>query len=46
MAESSDTPNTAPAPGPEIQRLGALVGRWRSEGHIVGEDPDHRNRHL
>ena len=30
---------SAPAPGPEIQRLGALVGRWRSEGHIVGEAP-------
>jgi hypothetical protein len=27
------------SPGPEIRRLGALVGRWRSEGHIVGEAP-------
>jgi hypothetical protein len=41
MSESRDTRNrnSAPAPGPEIQRLGALVGRWRSEGHIVGDDP-------
>jgi hypothetical protein len=41
MPESRDArhANSAPAPGPEIQRLGALVGRWRSEGHIVGEDP-------
>jgi hypothetical protein len=31
--------SSAPTPGPEIQRLGALVGRWRSEGHIVGEAP-------
>jgi hypothetical protein len=27
------------SPGPEIQRLGTLVGRWRSEGHIVGDTP-------
>jgi len=27
------------SPGPEIRRLGALVGRWRSEGHVVG-DPE------
>ena len=39
MSESPDTPNSAQAPGPEIRRLGALVGRWRSEGHIVGEVP-------
>jgi hypothetical protein len=41
MAESSDTRDatSAPGPSPEIQRLGALVGRWRSEGHIVGEVP-------
>jgi hypothetical protein len=39
MSESRDTshPNSAPTPSPEIQRLGALVGRWRSEGHIVGD---------
>jgi Protein of unknown function (DUF1579) len=39
MPQSRDTrhPNSAPAPSPQIQRLGALVGRWRSEGHIVGE---------
>jgi hypothetical protein len=35
MSEPSDTPT----PGPEIQRLGALAGRWRSEGYIVGENP-------
>jgi hypothetical protein len=29
--------NSAPASSPEIQRLGALVGRWRSQGHIVGD---------
>jgi len=39
MSESPDTFNSAQAPGPEIQRLGALVGRWRSEGHIVGKVP-------
>jgi hypothetical protein len=41
MSEFSDTPqpDSIPTPGPEIQRLGALVGRWRSEGRIVGEDP-------
>jgi hypothetical protein len=41
MPESGDTHhrNSAPAPSPELQRLGALVGRWRSQGHIVGEDP-------
>jgi hypothetical protein len=39
MSESHDTsrPNSAPTPSPETQRLGALVGRWRSEGHIVGD---------
>ena len=39
MPESRDTDhsNRAPAPSPQTQRLGALVGRWRSEGHIVGE---------
>jgi Protein of unknown function (DUF1579) len=41
MAESSDTrhPAGTPTPGPETQRLGALVGRWRSEGRIVGDAP-------
>jgi hypothetical protein len=39
MSESRETPDSAQAPGPEIQRLGALVGRWRSEGYIVGEVP-------
>jgi Protein of unknown function (DUF1579) len=41
MPQSGDARHatSAPAPGPEIQRLGALVGRWRSEGHIVGEAP-------
>jgi hypothetical protein len=27
------------APGPETRRLGALVGRWRTEGHVVGDSP-------
>jgi hypothetical protein len=31
--------NHAPTPGPKIQRLDASVGRWRSEGHSVGEVP-------
>jgi len=41
MSESRGThdPNSARVPGPETQRLGALVGRHRSEGHIVGEIP-------
>jgi uncharacterized protein DUF1579 len=41
MSESRNSrhPNTAPTPSPQTQRLGALVGRWRSEGHIVGEVP-------
>ncbi|HET6750792.1 MAG TPA: DUF1579 family protein [Actinomycetes bacterium] len=32
-------PTSAPSPSPETQRLGALVGRWRSEGHVVGDVP-------
>jgi Protein of unknown function (DUF1579) len=40
MSESRDTsPDSAPTPSPQTQRLGALVGRWRSEGHIVGDPP-------
>jgi hypothetical protein len=40
MSESRDpSPDSAPTPNPETQRLGALVGRWRSEGHIVGDPP-------
>jgi len=41
MPESSDTPHpkSAPTPSSEIRRLGALVGRWRSEGQIVGDAP-------
>jgi hypothetical protein len=41
MSESDDSrrASRAPAPSPETQRLGALVGRWRSEGHIVGDPP-------
>ena len=31
---------SSPASGPEIARLGALVGRWRSEGHVVGSPPE------
>ena len=39
MSEPHDSQelNTAPTPSPEIQRLGALVGRWRTEGQVVGE---------
>jgi hypothetical protein len=39
MPESSDTgyENSPRKPGAEIQRLGALVGRWRSDGHVVGD---------
>jgi hypothetical protein len=41
MSESRDTRNrnSAPTPSPQTQRLGALVGWWRSAGHIVGDDP-------
>jgi hypothetical protein len=41
MSQSSDTrhPDRAPTPSPQVRRLGALVGRWRSEGHIVGDPP-------
>jgi hypothetical protein len=41
MPESRDTdhPNRAPTPSPQTQRLGALVGRWRSEGHIIDDPP-------
>jgi hypothetical protein len=39
MSESRESPDNTQAPGPELRRLGALVGRWRSEGHIVGEVP-------
>jgi hypothetical protein len=28
--------NSAPAPSAEVQHLGALVGRWRTEGRIIG----------
>jgi Protein of unknown function (DUF1579) len=34
-----DSSQARPTPGPDIQRLGALVGRWRSEGYIVGDSP-------
>src|SRR5215207_1243666 len=38
MSETSDAAYAPRAtPGPETQRLGALVGRWRSEGHVVGD---------
>jgi uncharacterized protein DUF1579 len=39
MSESRDSRNrnSAPTPSPQTQRLGALVGRWRSQGHIVGD---------
>jgi Protein of unknown function (DUF1579) len=31
--------DSAPKPGPETRRLGALVGRWRSEGHVIADPP-------
>ncbi len=31
--------HTRPDSDPAVRRLGALVGRWRTEGHIVGDDP-------
>jgi hypothetical protein len=39
MSESSDAGRAggAPAPSPQLQRLDVLVGRWRSEGHVVGD---------
>ena len=41
MPESSGTHgrHSASAPSPQIQGLGALVGRWRSEGHVVADLP-------
>ena len=41
MSDPTETsqPTSAPSPSPETQRLGALVGRWRSEGHVVGDAP-------
>jgi hypothetical protein len=41
MPKPRDThyPNHAPTPSPQTQRLGALVGRWRSQGHVVGDPP-------
>jgi Protein of unknown function (DUF1579) len=41
MPESIDThhSDSAPTPSPEIQRLAALVGRWRTQGHLVGDPP-------
>jgi Protein of unknown function (DUF1579) len=40
MTAPHDTrPPGAPAPGPETRRLGALVGRWRSQGHVMAEPP-------
>jgi hypothetical protein len=26
-------------PGPEVQRLGALAGGWRTDGHIIADPP-------
>ena len=42
MSESGDAGRAGgtPAPSPQLQCLGALVGRWRSEGHIVGGEYD------
>ena len=32
-------PDSAPTPSSQTRRLGAVMGRWRSEGHVVGEVP-------
>jgi hypothetical protein len=39
MPEPSDAGRAGgtPAPSPQLQRPGALVGQWRTEGHIVGD---------
>jgi hypothetical protein len=41
MPESGDSgeASSTPTPDPETQRLGALVGRWRSRGHVVADPP-------
>jgi hypothetical protein len=40
VSETSLPPERrAPTPSPETQRLGALVGRWRSEGLVVADPP-------
>jgi hypothetical protein len=38
-SSTSRDENSTSTPSPEIQRLGALVGRWRSEGHVVADPP-------
>jgi hypothetical protein len=35
----SQSQDSAPKPDPETQRLGALVGRWRSEGLVIADPP-------
>jgi hypothetical protein len=42
MSESSDAGRAGrgtPAPSPQLQRLGAPVGRWWPQGHIVSDPP-------
>jgi predicted enzyme related to lactoylglutathione lyase len=39
MDDDHDTRGTTPQPGPASRRLGALVGHWRTDGHVVGDDP-------
>jgi Protein of unknown function (DUF1579) len=41
MPESRETrlASSAPTPSSETRRLGALVGRWRTKGRIVGDQP-------
>ena len=41
MSHRSQRPGNhePPTPSRSVQRLEALVGRWRTEGHIVGEPP-------
>ena len=36
MVSDADGQRDASAPDPEVRRLGAIVGRWRSEEHVVG----------
>jgi Protein of unknown function (DUF1579) len=39
MTTSSSDRIGHPTPGPATRRLGALVGRWRSQGQVVGDPP-------
>lgn len=37
VAATAGGAQAGPGRDPAVRRLGALVGRWRSEGHVVGE---------